>query len=422
MSYSEQIKQRRTEVQTLHNQAKALHADLETRVGKLDGLKDDARQQAERDIQADQTKLDNLITDGKSKRADLDRLLVLEDHEQLLNRPDGEAKAREQRYAPTGRKSWGELVVGSEEFKQATKGSTAQPPRMDRVNVKAISSLDGSAGALVQSQRLADPIDVPHRPRSILDLINNAETTSDVVEYARLVSRTNNAAPAPETQGGAFGLKPESDMTWDLATANVKTIATWIPASRRILQDAPRLRNMVDVDLTEMVRVALENQILSGDGTGENFLGILNTPGILARTQGTGARADAGDTVADTIRRGVTDVMLQFYTPNGVLLNPTDMEAIELEKDTTGQYVRVMDPATGRIWRVAATETAAIAAKQGLVGDLMMAATIWDRMQTEIRVGEPSDFFLRNAVALLAELRAAFAVVRPRAVEKLTFA
>jgi hypothetical protein len=49
-----------------------------------------------------------------------------------------------------------------------------------------------------------------------------------------------------------------------------------------------------------------------------------------------------------------------------------------------------------------------------------MGATLWDRMQTEIRVGEPTDYFLRNAVAILAELRAAFGVPRPLAFEKIT--
>lgn len=420
MSYSDQIKVLRTDVQTLTNQAKTLYADLETRATAAQKASGDERAKLEQGLTDDRVKLDNMLTDGRTKRADLDRLITLEENDQALNRPDPAQYKQRGRATPI-QKSWGQLVIESDEFKSADKGSTASAPRMERVNVKAVyGSSEGAGGALVQTQRLPDIIDIPQRPRSVLDMINQSETNSDAVEYAALTARTNNAAPVAEFTGGNFGLKPESNMTWTLLTTMVKTIATWIPASRRILADAPRLRNMVDVDLTKMVDVDLENEIIAGDGTGEHFLGIINTPGILLRTQGAGARAQAGDTVADTIRRGITDIVLGFYTPNAVMLNPTDGEEIDLEKDTTGQYVMYRDAATGRVWQLARVETAALTANTSLVGDFEMAATIWDRMQTEIRVGEPNDFFLRNAVAILAELRAAFAVTRPQAVQKIT--
>lgn len=406
MSYQEQIKSLRTGLQTLTNQAKTMYADLEAKGDKATA--------------DERTSLNNLIDQGQAKRADLERLEALDANDAYANQPAAQPKARGN--GMPSRKSWGQVVTESAQFKSAEKGSTAASPRMDRVNVKAVyGSADGGGGALIQPQHLAEVIDIPQRPASILDFINQSSTNSDAVEYAVLASRSNNAAPTAEFTNLNFGLKPESDYTFTLQTTNVRTIATWIAASRRVLQDAPQLQNYIDNDLTQMLRIALENQVISGNGTGENFTGILNTSGILTRTQGSGSRALVGDTVADTIRRSITDVMLQFYTPNVVVLNPTDAESVELTKDSTGQYVQVIDAATGRIWRVAHVETAALTAKTGLVGDLKMAATLWDRSQLEIRVGEPNDFFLRNAVAILAELRAAFAVVRPSAVEKLTF-
>lgn len=405
MSYEDRIKTLRSEVQQMVNQAKTMYAELETKGDKA--------------TEAERTTLNNLIDAGQVKRAELVRLEQLEEADQHLNQPAAQPKARTQAQ-PARRKSWGRIVVESPEFKNAP--ATSSQPHMDRVNVKAVyGSADGGGGALIQAEHIYELMDIPERPPSILEFINQSTTNSDAVEYPVLASRTNNAAPTPEFSSGNFGLKPESDYTFTLQTTNVRTIATWIAASRRILQDAPMLSNYIDTDLTEMLRVALENQVIAGSGTGENFTGILNTSGILTRTQGSGARSSGSDTVADTVRRGITDVVLQFYTPNVVVLNPTDAESIELSKDTLGQYIKVIDPATGRIWRVPHVETAAVAAKTGMVGDLRMAATIWDRNQTEVRVGEPNDFFLRNALAILGELRAAFAVTRPSAVEKLTF-
>ncbi|HEU5013959.1 MAG TPA: phage major capsid protein [Roseiflexaceae bacterium] len=407
MSYKDQIVKLRTEVQTLTNQAKATYADLEAKGA-------DAPQE-------ERNALNTLIEDGTKKRQELERLEQLQASDDYVNAPRPAKADPRISGEHRQRKSWGQIVLESEQFKAAARGSTVQEPRMDRVNVKAVyGSSDGAGGYLVQVQREPEVIDIPQRETTILNLINVAQTNSDAVEYASLASRTNNAAPVAEFTGGTFGLKPESDLTFTLATANVRTIATWVAASRRILQDAPRLQNTIDTELTQMLQITLENEVLSGSGSGEHFTGILNASGILTRTQGSGSRSAAGDTVADTIRRAITDVRLQFYIPNGIVMNPADVEAVELSKDTTNAYIEVFDSATGQMWRTPVVESAAITAKTALVGDLKMGATLWDRMQTEIRVGEPNDFFVRNAVAVLAELRAAFAVTRPLAIEKVT--
>ncbi len=98
-----------------------------------------------------------------------------------------------------------------------------------------------------------------------------------------------------------------------------------------------------------------------------------------------------------------------------------DGESMELLKSTLGTYVASYDPIAMRVWRVPVVETAAVPALTGIVGNFQLGATLWDRQQSEILVGQPNDFFLRNAFAVLAELRAAFAVTRPLAFEKMTF-
>ena len=48
------------------------------------------------------------------------------------------------------------------------------------------------------------------------------------------------------------------------------------------------------------------------------------------------------------------------------------------------------------------------------VGAFRLGATLFDRMQTEIRMGnQHSDFFVTNKIAILAEERVALAVHRP---------
>ena len=71
----------------------------------------------------------------------------------------------------------------------------------------------------------------------------------------------------------------------------------------------------------------------------------------------------------------------------------------------------VMSVAVGaeaRLWRLPIVETPAISEGYALVGSFGIGATLYDRMQGTIRVSEQhSDFFVRNAIVILAEQRLA---------------
>ena len=81
-------------------------------------------------------------------------------------------------------------------------------------------------------------------------------------------------------------------------TALVKTIAEWVPATKRALADVAALEGLINDELRADVAEAEEGQILSGDGTGENFTGITAWSGI--QTQ-----AFATDLLT-SIRKGIT--------------------------------------------------------------------------------------------------------------------
>ena len=415
------IKELQRKIDETTTAAKKLYADME---------KDEAQRTPE-----NCEKLDKMIADGKSFRADLDRAQDIEGLDKFSNAPAEQPKAAE---TPAGGrrpeyKSFGQHVIESDQFKnadrQAGKMAAVSSPHL----LKGLSNtVDAQGGYLVRPDREPNIYDLARqRPPTVRDLIMVGQTSVDAVEYMQFVSRTNNADVVPEWDtnktpgtgdyGMKYGDKPKGDLTFDLKTAIVKTIAEWIPASRQILNDAPNLRSMVDNELMYQVDVTLENEVLVGSGSGNHFTGLLNTSGIQTRThQDTLNRGLTTDTYGDTIRRGLTDIRLAFYEPDGVIINPIDGEKIELEKDDNGNYLKVYDPVAMRIWRVRVVETQAIPAGTASTGAYKVGAKLWDREEGNIRVGEPGNFFLQNAVAILAELRAAFGVPRPQAIEKIT--
>ena len=277
-----------------------------------------------------------------------------------------------------------------------------------------------------------DPIVVPPmRVKRVRDLFPTRSTTAAVIEYFRMLGfttaggGTNNAATVAERSSGNFAAKPQSSMVFEGHQAPVRTIAHWEAAHRNVLADEPQLRSIIDNELMYGLRLQEDAQILSGDGTGENLTGVLNTAGIQEYSWSDGATAPVADTKADAIRRAATLSFLAYYEPSGVVLHPNDWEDIELTKDSQGQYLVAVSVALGgepKVWRLPVVETPAIPEGTALVGAFGTGAQLYDREQASIRISEQhSDFFVRNAIVILAEQRLALAVKRPESFVKIDF-
>ena len=235
----------------------------------------------------------------------------------------------------------------------------------------------------------------------------------------------NSASSVAERSGGAFGAKPQSSFAFVGEQAPVRTLAHWEAAHRNVLADEPQLRSIIDNELMYGLRLLEDAQILNGDGVGENLLGVLQTPGIQTYSWSAGLSTPVPDTKADALRRAATLSFLAYYEPTGIVLHPSDWEDIELTKDTNGQYLIAVSVAMGgepKVWRMPVVDTPAITAGTALVGAFGTGAQLYDREQASIRISEQhSDFFVRNAIVILAEQRLALAVKRPEAFVEVTF-
>jgi HK97 family phage major capsid protein len=185
------------------------------------------------------------------------------------------------------------------------------------------------------------------------------------------------------------------------------------------------LRSIIDNELLYGLRLTEDTQILSGSGTGEDLAGILNNSSVQTYSWSSGATTPVADTKADAVRRAATLAYLAYYEPTGIIVNPNDWEDIELTKNSQGTYLLAISVAGGaesRIWRIPVIDTPAIASGTALIGAFGTGAQLYDREAASIRISEQhSDFFVRNAVVVLAEERLALAVKRPESFVKVTF-
>lgn len=280
---------------------------------------------------------------------------------------------------------------------------------------KALGSGAGSAGALVQPMQMPGILMPGLRRLTIRDLLAQGRTTSNAVEYVRENVYTNSAASVAE---GA--LKPESNLTFTKQTANVKTIAHWIQASRQIMSDAPQLESYVNDRLIYGLRLKEESQVLAGDGTGDNLPGLKTVA-----TDYDAALNVAGDTMADKIAHAIYQVSESEFEASGIILHPRDWHSIALMKDAEGRYIFGGPAAFAArvMWGLPVVATKAQTQGEFTVGGFDMASQIWDNMDATVEVSSHDrDNFVKNMLTILCEERLALAHYRPAAIVDGAFA
>ncbi len=321
--------------------------------------------------------------------------------------------ARENEIGENEQKSLGDLVIDSAEFKAGMLTGASRGSIRVKADRAAITSANTTVGAgrsqgtsLVPGARVPGIFGLPERQLTIRDLVLPGQTASSSIEYVKETGYTNNAAPVAETTA-----KPYSDLTFDMTSAPVRTIAHLFKASRQILDDAPALRSYIDGRARYGLRFAEENQLLNGSGTGQNIHGL-----VPQATAFNPAFAAADETGIDRLRLAVLQVVLAEYPATAFVLNPIDWAKIELTKDAGGNYIigNPQGSLTPTLWNLPVVSTQAMAAGEFLTGAFSFAAQIFDRMEIEVLLSsENVDDFEKNMFTIRAEERLAFAVYRP---------
>lgn len=351
------------------------------------------------------------IAEGAKQAAD-EAIIKLNELKARVDEVEQKA-ARRPNDQPDEQKSLGRQFVESDQFKSLT-GSAGQRGKANLEIKATITSANtnaaGSAGDLVQTTRIAGIIAPPDRRMTIRDLLMPGRMDGNALEYVKETGFTNNAGMVAE---GA--LKPQSDLKFDLVSTTAKVIAHHMKASRQILDDASQLQSYIDGRLRYGLAFKEEQQILNGDGTGQNLLGIIPQASAYVRPSGV---IPSSETIIDTLRYAMLQAILAEFPASGHVLNPIDWTSIETLKDTTGQYIIGNPQGTlnPTLWGLPVVATQAITAGKFLTGAFSMGAQIFDRWLSRVEVAtENEDDFVKNLVTILAEERLALAVYRPEA-------
>ncbi len=353
--------------------------------------------------------------DAVTKAAFQDAVAKVEKSEAKLDELNKEVTELAQKAAnllkgPESQKTLGQLAAASDEAKNYRGGNVTLVEHSGPLFAKAnVTSGSTSAGALINPYRVDGVLMGPEQPLTVRDLFMAVTIGSNAIEWVKEKLFTNNAGP----QNGEGTAKNESGLTFEKMTSAVATLAHWIPASRQVLADAPMLAGLIDGRLRYGLKLKEDQQLMLGDGTNGNLLGL-----IPQATNYVATGIPANPTRVDHLRWAFLQASKALYPADFAVLSPTDWALIQLTKTTEGAYLfgTPTDGAAPRIWGKRVVESHSLTASNFLAGS-SMAATIWDREDVTVRAAEQhADFFIKNMVALLCEERLGFTVERPAAI------
>lgn len=388
------------ETKTAAELAAEIKSDFENSFNEVKGIAEEALGKAkagEAMTTAQKEKADEALTTMNGLKARLDEL------EQKAARSGGGEEAA---------KSIGQQFTESEGYKAWAQSDFAKSMRGTDLRVKAtltsaVTDAAGSVGDAINQTRIAEILPMAQRRMTVRDLLTPGRMDGNTLEYVKETGFTNSAAPVAE--GAA---KPESDIKFDLVSTSAKVIAHWFKASKQVLSDISQLQSIIDQRLIYGLKYVEENQILNGDGTGQNLNGI-----VTQATAYSAPLAVSDLNKFDVLRLAMLQAALAEYPATGHVLNPIDWAEMEMLKDSEGRYIigNPQGTAAPSLWGLPVVPTQAMVAGDFLTGAFRMGAQLFDRWDARVETGYVNDDFTKNLVTVLGEERVALAVYRPEA-------
>ncbi|HEY0878132.1 MAG TPA: phage major capsid protein [Zeimonas sp.] len=244
------------------------------------------------------------------------------------------------------------------------------------------------------------------RPLRLLDVLPRRAVANDAIEFVQLHA-TGDAAEQ-ELEGDA---KAEVSLDGVLVRVEIATIAGWTAASKQVLADHNALQQQIDRTVRNKVLDRLEHQLINGGGSTGKIRGLVDqaTPFVPA----------IGSTAADVIGEALMAHARDGYRASVVILHPSDWYRLQIEKTATEQaylFGSPTAPLPPALWNASVVTTPSIDQGTALTLDPSFV-TILDRELLSVQVSnQHADFFTRNLVAILAELRAGLEVADQRAI------
>jgi len=214
------------------------------------------------------------------------------------------------------------------------------------------------------------------------------------------------------------GTFPESTAAWKQYNLPIQKVGDTIPVSEEFFEDEAMFAAELQLFLMTNVDIKIDDQIINGDGTGNNLTGLITAAPVYTPVASGISDASIYDLLVKTNEQ-ITTNRGSKYIPNFALMNISDINRMKLKKDGNDNYV--MPPFVSRdgqnVDGMVIIEDNNVVANSMFVGDSRYGK-IYQRAGLTVARGEVNAQFVEDMMTLKVRKRLAFLI---REVDKTGF-
>lgn len=224
---------------------------------------------------------------------------------------------------------------------------------------------------------------------NVLNYVTVGQAFSEIIKWIEEDTETGTALFIDECVS-----KPDVSKTWKRNEAAVKKVAAYTQVCDEVLKYLDWAEQEISLFLTKVVYKAIQEQIINGNGVGQNLNGMTNQAS--AFVAGSLAASVPFANEADAIAAMATQVNCLGFTANYAFMNCTDIFKLKQGlKATDGQYLNAL---TG----VTIVDCPYIAAGSVLVGDFSVSNVRFFE-DINVEMGLNGEDFRLNAISMRGE-------------------
>ena len=332
-------------------------------------------------------------------------------------------------------KSIGELFTESDAYKNYKSNGVKGIDSKVNANPLETKTTLNTTGYPPEVLRQPGILESLQRPDgAVFTLFDQIQSDQNSFAYLEETTFTNNAAEAAEA--AAVG---EAALAFTEQTESIRKMGVFLPVTDELLADVSGIQGYVNSRLQTMIRLRLDTQVLSGDGTAPNLEGILDAGKSSVGSTDYSSEYNGNLGRVGAIYGAITDIRVNsFMEPDTIVMHPNDWNSVVTDltgfsgTSSAGYAANVpLFIASGMfgqapvasIWGVKVLPTTAIAENTCLVGKFGggEAAHLVMRQGIDHAVSDShSDYFTKNMLAIRATMRVGFPVYRQQAFHKIT--
>jgi HK97 family phage major capsid protein len=268
---------------------------------------------------------------------------------------------------------------------------------------------EGAVGSLLPPVLLPDAYQLPYEPDRLFTAFPGVQAEGQSVTFLMHESNTGQAGAVAE-----LAEKPQLGMQVSPKTVEFTVIGALQTFSLQAIRDFDSFMSFAPAELQRAVINAETDQVVNGDGTGADMLGILATPGVLKRAVGADTPVDAIVSAFNDLRVGPS-----FGTADLVAMHPSTWNYVRLQKNQYGSYLLLQNTPNqigtmNDLFGVNVVVNTMIPEGTAIVFDTTKSIKSWTRWGLEVMLNQFGTYeFENNAVTWRVEERVAIGVFRP---------